>query len=498
MPSRFYVRLIQLMFIAQAVGLVGCKDSPVEPTPVITPVASIDLEPAAPVMARGQQLQLAAIPKSASGQALNDRPVLWVSLDPTVVSVTAQGLATAHLEAGARLQVTAGGLTRQLEIAVGPPAPASLTLNTTQLSLDEGGQAQLSVTLRNALGEDISAAAVAWASLSDDIASVSGGTVTARTEGSAVIRASLGNLFVQALVQVRPTFGGELVFVSADGPFGAQRMYRVDPRNHATKRPVFDDNGNWHPSISPNGQRIVWTCVAAGPGICVSDLDGGNYARLTDSDMNYEDQPSWSPDGQKIVFRRWTQFASPGPWNPTDIWVMDANGANAVNLTSDARSQHWPTWSPVPVDGAYRIAFVQDSVINGYETSRLATMRADGSDRRYITQGLNHVEIRPQWTPDATTLLFTRIGGGSNNEILSLNVATGAVRSFLAASLPPGGQFHPVVSPNGRYVVFASQHAEVDGGWVPQIYTARIDGTDVRLRSTGGFGKGEFTWVPNP
>jgi Tol biopolymer transport system component len=498
MPSGFYVHLIQLLLLVQAFGLAGCKDSPVEPTPVVTPLASIDLEPATPALARGQQLQLAAIPKSATGQTLTDRPVLWVSLDPTVVSVTPQGLATALTEASATLQVTAGGLTRELEIEVGPPAVTNLSLDNTQLILDEGGSGQLTVTARNALGEEVSAAGITWTSLSEEVASVVGGTVTAHAEGSSVIRVSLGGVFIQALVQVRPDFGGELVFVSADGPFGAQRMYQVDPRNYATKRPVFDDNGNWHPAISPDGQRIVWTCVASGPGICVSDLDGGNYARLTDSDMSYEDQPSWSPDGQKIVFRRWTQYATPGPWNPSDIWVMDANGANAVNLTSDANSQHWPRWSPVPVDGAYRIAFVQDSVIDGYETSRIAMMRADGSDRRFLTEGFTHVEVRPTWTPDGSSLLFTRNGGGFNGAILSVNVATGAMRQFLTVSLPTGGQFHPTVSPNGRYVAFASQHEEVDGAWVPQIYTARIDGTDVRRRSSGTHGKGEFSWVPTP
>lgn len=498
MPSRFYLRLIQVLFVAQVLGVTGCKDSPLEPVPVVTPVASIDVEPSAPTLSRGQQLQLAAIPKSSTGQSLNDRPVLWLSLDPTVVSVTAQGLATAHSEATATLQVIAGGLTREIEVAVGPPALMSLTLDSTQLSLDESGSVALGVTVRNALDEIVSGVDVEWESLAEDVATVDDGVITALREGTAVIRARLGSIIALAMVQVRPTFGGELIFTSRDGPLGAARMYRYDPRDFATLRPLFDDNGNWNPSISPDGQRITWTCVAAGPGICVANLDGSNYARLTDNDLSYEDQPTWSPDGQRIAFRRWTQGATPGPWNPTDIWVMDADGTNQQNLTADAKVQHWPQWSPQPVEGAYRIAFVQDSVVDGYETSRVATMRGDGSERQYVTAGGMQAEYRPQWTPDATGLLFTRIGGSSNHEILLVNVATGAERAFLAAPLPAGGQFHPTFSPNGRYVVFASQHQQVGESWVPQIYTARADGTDVRLRSSGTHGKGEFSWVPTP
>jgi Tol biopolymer transport system component len=113
-----------------------------------------------------------------------------------------------------------------------------------------------------------------------------------------------------------------------------------------------------------------------------------------------------------------------------------------------------------------------------------------------VTSSGMQVEYRPQWTPDATELVFTRVGGSSNNEMLLVDVASGAERAFLSAPLPAGGQFHPTFSPNGRYVVFASKHQEVSGSWVPQIYTARADGTDVRLRSSGAHEKGEFSWVP--
>lgn len=497
MSSRFYVRLIQLLLLAQAFGLNACTDSPTEPIPVITPVATIDLEPAAPALARGQQLQLAATPKSATGEVLHDRPVTWSSLDPTVVSVTAQGLATALTEATATLQVTAGGITRQLAIVVGAPALSSLTLDATQLTLDESESASLTATLRNALDEVVPNPALVWQSLDETIATVQNGTITALKEGSAIIRVSAGNVIAQAQVSVRPDFGGELVFVSRDGPMGSGRMYQVNARDFATLRPVFDDNGNWHPAISPDGLRIAFTCVAAGPGICVSDLDGTDYARLTDNDLSYEDQPSWSPDGQRIVFRRWLQGATVGPWNPTDIWIMDANGGNQVNLTADTKLQQWPQFSPVAIDGTYRIAFVQDSMIDGYETSRIATMRPDGTDRRYVTDSDMKLETRPQWTPNAESILFTRYGNGSDNELIQVNVATGAERKFLATTLPAGGQFHPTISPNGRYVVFASVHEQVNGTFARQIYTARADGTDVRRRSIGVHDKDEFSWIPD-
>ena len=40
--------------------------------------------------------------------------------------------------------------------------------------------------------------------------------------------------------------------------------------------------------------------------------------------------PSWSPDGARIAFN------SAGADDNTDVWVMDANGANRKRLTTSA------------------------------------------------------------------------------------------------------------------------------------------------------------------
>src|ERR1051325_104047 len=74
---------------------------------------------------------------------------------------------------------------------------------------------------------------------------------------------------------------------------------------------------------SPDGARIAFTCGD----ICVADADGGNRKAIGSPS---DSQPSWSPDGTRIAFTRTFTFSN------SDIFVMNADGSNPVNMTSSS------------------------------------------------------------------------------------------------------------------------------------------------------------------
>ncbi len=83
-----------------------------------------------------------------------------------------------------------------------------------------------------------------------------------------------------------------------------------------------------HPALSPDGTRIAFAAKRDGDReIYVMNLEGTNATQLTSNTAD-DFWPSWSPDGTKIAF-------SSDLDGTLDIWVMDANGANQVNLTPD-------------------------------------------------------------------------------------------------------------------------------------------------------------------
>ncbi len=117
-----------------------------------------------------------------------------------------------------------------------------------------------------------------------------------------------------------------------------------------------DDSG---PPAVPAGGTI-WTLAIDGTGL--TQLQGPIDVTSVD----------WSPDGRRIVYS-----AGSAADHLEDIWVADADGGNATQLTGSDGDDVDPTWSP---DGR-RIAFA--STRDGsYE---IHVMNADGGDRQRLT-----------------------------------------------------------------------------------------------------------------
>ena len=74
--------------------------------------------------------------------------------------------------------------------------------------------------------------------------------------------------------------------------------------------------------------------------IYVMDADGANQRRLTENRRD-DVYPSWSPDSERIAFQ------SERDENP-EIYVMDADGGNQQNLTNNRHSDYSPAWLNSP------------------------------------------------------------------------------------------------------------------------------------------------------
>jgi len=463
-------------------------------------VASIRVDPTAPTLAVGQSTRLVAMPLSVHGQELADRPVAWQSADTSKAVIGTDGTVTAIAVGTVPLTVSSEAVSRQIVLTVLPLPPAYVWMSSAEASLVEGDAMTMQAEVRDSLDQPMPELTVTWMSLDASIATVDGaGTITARRRGTTYVLAMHGSLEATARVDVTEYLAADLLFDAVEPTETLPRIYRKDPNDPAAAtESVFGSAGTWQAAPSPDGSRLAFTCMEMGPAICTSSSDGTDVRMLTGSDTFYEDHPTWSPDGTRIAFRRWSQIGTPGISSVTDIWVMDANGSNPVNVTNDAEMQHAPAWSPVLSDGSTRIAYQQTQLQGGYLTARLFTMRPDGTDNRVETPEDGRIAAEPAWSPDGTEIVYFNNGGEVFGDLWVLSVGLRQERPLMDAPLE-GEQHAPAWSPDGRYIAFTSEHELTDGTtYRSQVYTVRADGTDVMRRTDGMQHKYAPTWIVRP
>lgn len=151
--------------------------------------------------------------------------------------------------------------------------------------------------------------------------------------------------------------------------------------------------------------------------IWVMNADGSGATQLT-SWASPESNPVWSPDATRIAFLVGDAAAQ--------IWLMDADGSDPRQLTHNPFPLGRPTWSP---DGS-RIAFaLNEGITADAQHGGLYVMNADGSGQRRITTDTN--DRSPAWSPDGDRIAFAN--GGSVFTVLP----DGSARTLYASNADP-------------------------------------------------------------
>jgi Tol biopolymer transport system component len=208
-------------------------------------------------------------------------------------------------------------------------------------------------------------------------------------------------------------------------------------------------------------------------------LDRGQSVRLTPDRISR--QPSWSRDGKKIAL---VKIYSSG----SDLWVMDASGANSEEMTDfsyrQERQQNYalrPAWLP---DGAGLLYLSEQA---SQDTQLWQLTLEDRRRRRFLppaADGLGGVDA-PAFSPDGATLAVTAFlpGQGQSGPVNRSQIWLWSLSGgpWKQVSFAPDGAYDPTWSPDATHLAFAVRSAGKHDIWI-----ARADGSGARQVTTAG------------
>lgn len=232
---------------------------------------------------------------------------------------------------------------------------------------------------------------------------------------------------------------------------------------------------------APATAKIVYSSWRDGNmDIFTMNPDGSEEVQLTRHRAR-DISPKWSPTGEHIIFSS-DRDKRLGSW---DLYLMDADGSNVRRVFGKAAPRSNAVWSPDGKQILYDYGAIGNSAIY------IGTI--DGKKEERVAIGYT-----PTLSPDGTEVVFLAGALNQPRRFTLLNLKTGKQR-FLPFPKVPMWVRHPTWSPEEDRLAFAWYNpVEVQKGdfKLETIYIVNLDGTGLQQIIEEGKRAVEPVWSP--
>jgi serine/threonine protein kinase/dipeptidyl aminopeptidase/acylaminoacyl peptidase len=222
-------------------------------------------------------------------------------------------------------------------------------------------------------------------------------------------------------------------------PTGEVRRITNDLNDYGTYSLTLTTNSGALAAVQQERSANIW--------LMMLNEDMSRARQIPNSKFNGAGGLTWTADG-KIVFPRRTG-------DMRDLWMIDQDGANQIQLTADESWEDFPMFSP---DGRYLI-FASDRI----PFSHIWRLDTDGSNPKQLTYG-NAADYASVFTPDGHWVVFESSRSGKPT-LWKVSVDGGE-----PVQLAQQTSKWPAVSPDGKLIVCGYHDDDPSTPWRLALY----------------------------
>jgi len=270
-------------------------------------------------------------------------------------------------------------------------------------------------------------------------------------------------------------------------------LYRRD--DGAIKLNIILSGSIQNPVFGPNGMEIIYTLFHEGyncgpAGIYRSGAFGDNSIKLIDED-GYDSVnlpgASWNYISNIIT------FASDRK-GPDEIWTMSIDGSDLKQITRHNEPGYYiePSFSP---DGQWIVFEADTTEPDESQQGSIYKIRIDGTELTKLTDGpaAGTDDRQPNWSSTGDMILFQRRIPGSNNwDIYIIHPDGSNIRKI---TISDSSDTDASFSPDGKWIVYSSDYGSLE---MPNIFVISTSGgTPIRITNSVTNEDGAPSWSPN-
>lgn len=207
--------------------------------------------------------------------------------------------------------------------------------------------------------------------------------------------------------------------------YSSYDIFMADLNGKIVKRLTNSKQYDAEATLSPDGKKMIYTSTKDGDiELYIMDLKTGAEQRITNT-LGYDGGAWFSPDGTKLIWRasrpkteseikEYKELLAENMVAPTnmEVWVANADGSNARQVTSYGQAN----WAPTYMPDSKRIIFASNHEYKRGFPFNLYTINEDGTNLQKVSRDKGF-DAFPMFSPNGKKIVFSsnRNNGGTRD-----------------------------------------------------------------------------------